>query len=89
MDLTAKPEEIISDEEIERIHGHANFGSVSKRSVVDEAVLKTSCGYHTGGTARSIIIEHGLAKSQNDPNKVPKLTAKGRLYLWSAFSRRM
>lgn len=80
------PEDIITDEEVERVHGSANFGCLPKRAVIAEAVLKTAVGYHTGATAREIMIEHGLARAQRDPHKVPKLTAKGRKYLWAAFS---
>ena len=71
--------EIISDEEIERVHANANFGSMKKRDVVDQGVLKCASGYYQGSTSRSIIQEHGLI--DGDYN----LTAKGREYLWSAF----
>jgi hypothetical protein len=76
-----KPEEIISIEEIERIHGNADFGPmVSMRDVVNQGVLKCACGYHQGSTSKAIIEEHGLINSEY------KLTDKGRQYLWAAFS---
>lgn len=72
-------EEIISDEEVERVHANANFGGMSKRDVVNFGVLKCASGYHQGSTSESIIREHGLI------NKEYELTAKGRTYLWEAF----
>ncbi len=76
---------LVSDEEVERVHANANFGLMSKRDVLSRGVLQTASGFHTGNTMRNIIIEHGLAKSQKNPLKVPLLTKKGREYLWCAF----
>lgn len=75
-----RPEEIVTDAEIERVHGHANFGSRSKRAVVDEGVLKRTFGYSCGATMRAILIEHGLIRVRN-PFHEGSLTAKGRRYL--------
>ncbi len=75
-----KPEEIITDEEIERVHANANFGSMSKRDVVNQGVLKCASGYYQGHTSTQIIKEHGLV------NDKYKLTVKGKKYLWAAFS---
>jgi hypothetical protein len=72
--------EIISDEEIERVHANANFGGMSKRQVVDQGILKCASGYHQGSTSTAILREHGLI------NKEYGLTPKGRTYLWAAFS---
>ena len=72
--------EIISDEEIERIHGNADFGGISKRDVVNQGVLKCASGYYQGHTSTQIITKHGLI------TKDYELTAKGRTYLWAAFS---
>ena len=74
-------EEIISDEEIEKIHGNAYFGGMDKRDVVNLGVLKVASGYYQGSTSRSIITEHGLI------DKDYKLTTKGRGYLWAAFGK--
>ncbi len=71
--------EIISDSEIDKVHGHANFGGMTKREVVALGVLKVASGYHQGGTSEQIILEHGLITSDY------KLTDKGRRYLWEAF----
>lgn len=74
------PKEIISDEEIERVHAHANFGSMDKRTVVNQGVLKCASGYYQGHTSNMIIKEHGLVTEEYE------LTPKGRAYLWAAFS---
>ncbi|KZL02188.1 hypothetical protein PsAD5_00137 [Pseudovibrio sp. Ad5] len=75
------PEEIISDEEIERVHAHANFGSTSKRRVVDEGVLKYAFGYQGGSTQVSILREHGLVRQRNRSSLAASLTPKGKKYL--------
>lgn len=72
---------IISDEEIERVHGNANFGTMAKRAVVNSAVLKGASGYHQGHTSMAIAVEHGLLTNSN------KLTKKGQEYLWACYSK--
>lgn len=72
---------IITDEEIERVHGNANFGPMSKRSVVNSAVLKCASGWHQGYTSTTIAEEHGLI------TKSYKLTDKGKKYLWACYSK--
>ena len=72
-------EDIISDEEIEKIHANANFGPMNKRDVVNLAVLKCASGYYQGYTSNQIAKEHGLITEEYE------LTAKGRAYLWEAF----
>lgn len=71
---------LIPDEEIDRVHANANFGGMSKRSVVDDGVLKYAFGYSTGSTQRAILLEHGLIRVR-DPMKDGELTAKGRHYM--------
>lgn len=78
--MSAETIEIISDEEIERVHANANFGSMSKRQVVNQGVLKCASGYHQGHTSTQIIKEHGLIDDKYN------LTSKGRMYLWAAFN---
>jgi len=73
--------ELISDEEIERVHANSNFGSMSKRDVVNYGVLKCASGYHQGSTSAQIIREHGLVGGNY------RLTEKGKQYLWEAFGR--
>lgn len=78
--MSEKPEDIIRDEEIERVHANANFGSMDKRTVVNQGVLKCACGYYQGSTSNAIIRAHGLVNDEYE------LTPKGRAYLWAAFS---
>jgi len=76
-------EEIIPDDEIDRIHANANFGSMPKRDVVNYGVLKCASGYYQGSTSTQIIKEHGLVDGEYN------LTPKGKAYLWEAFGRNM
>jgi len=73
-------QDIITDEEITKVHANANFGDMDKRDVVNLGVLKCASGYHQGYTSTQIIREHGLISIMDY-----KLTAKGRKYLWEAF----
>lgn len=78
--MSNKASEIITDEEIDRVHANANFGGLTKREVVNQGVLKCASGYYQGHTSTQIITEHGLIDDKY------QLTAKGRAYLWAAFS---
>lgn len=83
------PEEIITDAEIERVHGHANFGSMSKRRVVDEGVWKYAIGFTGGHTQCEILRDHGLitgAKSGRHRAKA-SLTEKGKTYARALYSK--
>lgn len=77
---------IISDEEIERVHANANFGSLSKRRVVNDGVLKTAMGYSMGHTQLCILMEHGLVKTPKPGRFETSLTKKGIKYLHSIVS---
>lgn len=79
MGLYPTPEEIITDEEIERVHANADFGSMSKRAVVNLGVLKVAAKLRMGHTATKICSEHGLI------TKGYNLTKKGRQYLWAMY----
>lgn len=79
----SKPQEIITNEEIERVHGNADFGGMGKREVVDQGILKCASGYYQGHTSTQIITEHGLVTKEYE------LTPKGRTYLWAAFSSKI
>jgi len=72
--------EMITDEEIEKVWGNANFGSMSKRDVIQFGLLKCVSGYHQGHTSRQIITELGLITEKYN------ITKKGRAYLWEAFA---
>jgi hypothetical protein len=79
---------IISDDEIERVHGNANFGpTITKRQVVTEGVIKYSLGFTSGHTQLCILVEHGLVKPPKPGSYQTTLTAKGRDYLRAALTR--
>lgn len=60
-----------------------NFGKGAiPVDIVKEAVLKTVCNWGNGSTAQSIIVHLGYVKPRH--NKKPKLTAKGKAFLWWA-----
>lgn len=73
--------DIISNEEIERVHAHANFGSMSKRRVVDDGIIKAAYGYGTGHTQQQILLEHGLIEKPKPSSHRMVLTQKGYEYL--------
>lgn len=73
--------EIISDDEIARIHGHANFGpTMTPRDVVNDGVRKTAVGYHCGHTQFCILREHGLITKPRGMSYDVALTKKGKKY---------
>lgn len=76
-----KLEEIISNEEINGVWGNANFGSIAKREVIRNTLLKCASSYYSGHTATCIVRELGLVKSTNW-----ELTKKGKQYLFEAYS---
>lgn len=79
------PQEIIPDAEVDRVHANANFGSMSKRAVIAEGVLKSAFGYSHGSTALAILVEHGLVRRPRPHACRAPLTEKGRKYLRAAF----
>lgn len=65
-------------------HSDFNFGKgACPLSIVKEAVLKSTCGWHNGSTAQSIIVHLGYVIPRH--NKADKLTPKGKAFLWWAF----
>jgi hypothetical protein len=80
--------EILTDDDIERVHGHANFGGMAKRRVVNEGLLKYAFGYHTGYTQMSILIQHGLIKTPKPGSYRAGLTEKGKRYLKALYGRK-
>lgn len=77
--------DIIPDSEIERVHGNANFGGMSKREVVNEGILKYAFGYSAGHTQLTILLEHGLLRKPKPGRYFTTLTKKGLRYLRSAY----
>lgn len=73
--------EVVSDEEIARVHGRANFGpTMTPRDVVNEGVLKYAIGYHSGHTQLCILLEHGLITKPRPGRYDASLTKKGKRY---------
>lgn len=72
--------EIVSDGELAQAFGNANFGNMTPRDVVRQGVLKCASGFYQGHTSMTICKELGLIDHQYE------VTAKGRQYLWEAFS---
>ena len=73
--------DIITEPDIYRVHGYANFGETTPRQVVNDGVLKYSMGYSTGATAISILREHGLITKPARGGYNSSLTEKGKKYL--------
>jgi hypothetical protein len=74
-------QEVITDAELDAAWGSANFGSTSKREVIEDSLRKCLGGYSTGHTAKTICKELGLVYA----NKWD-LTKKGREYLYLAIT---
>ena len=81
-----KAEEIISDEEIIRVHAYANFGVLTPREVVNDGVRKYAVGYTGGATQLAILWEHGLIKRPMGTSYKADLTEKGKKYARSIYS---
>lgn len=77
-----KPEEVVTDVEMEAAFAGTNFGTTySHREILDNTVLKCASGWSTGHTAKCISIELGLTTESW------KLTRKGKYYLWVVYSQ--
>ena len=72
--------ELVSDEKINKVWANANFGDISKRDVIKDALLQIAGGFSTGGTAAYILKELGLIRTSGED-----LTKMGRRYLFYAF----
>ena len=79
-DILAALEDIVSNEEIEKVWGRSDFGSMRRREVIKYGLLECVAGYKQGKTAQQIITELGLITEKY------RITKKGRQYLWEAFS---
>lgn len=73
--------ELISDAEVARVHGYANFGDMTPRDVIRDGVVKYAMGYTGGHTQLSILIEHALIHKPKPGSYQSTLTKKGRAYL--------
>lgn len=72
--------DIISDEEIARVHANANFGSMTPREVVNDGVRQYAVGYQGGSTQVAILLEHGLISKPKNCGYKANLTEKGKRY---------
>jgi hypothetical protein len=81
-----RPNQLVTDEAIERVHANANFGSMTKRDVVNVGVVQAALGFSMGHTMAQIIREHGLVKKSS--GVYPKLSAKGQRYLHAIIGNR-
>jgi hypothetical protein len=73
-------QKVVSDDEIARVHGSANFGSQSPREVVNDGVRKYAIGYQGGHTQLCILQEHGLITKPRPGSYDANLTKKGKKY---------
>jgi hypothetical protein len=52
--------DMISDEQLKRVHANANFGTMTPRDVINDGIRKIAIGYTCGHTQGEILHEHGL-----------------------------
>jgi hypothetical protein len=72
---------VISDEEILRVHGFANFGpGITPRQVVNDGVRKYAVGYQGGYTQLCILLDHKLITNPKPGSYRANLTQKGKAY---------
>ena len=75
------PAQIVSDADVERVHGYANFGpEMSNRDVLAVGVDHYANGFTTGHTMMCILLEHGLIKRPRPGKYKSSLTKKGDRY---------
>lgn len=79
------PERLIPDADVIRVHGNANFGSMSPRDVIADGVLKYAYGYQSGHTQLSILLEHKLIRKPKPGSYRSTLTKRGQAYLRAAW----
>ncbi len=79
MNRLSKAFEIVTEAELKEAFENTNFGETSNRDVINYNLLKITCGFHIGFTARSILKELQLLH----PNNL--LTKKGGEYLYEVF----
>ena len=72
----------LSEEEIIRAFGHANFGFATPVEIVSQGLLKCASGYYQGYTSTQILIELGLI------TKKYRLTTRGEKNLWDFFTNK-
>ncbi len=81
---TKKSETMVTEEELDRVWGNANFGTEARMDTVKYAVLKRASGYYNGHTSEGICVELGLLTKQT----TSRLTARGKFCLWQWFGKK-
>lgn len=71
-----RPDRVITEADLDKVWGNANFGSTDRMAIVRESLLKRACGYHDGHTITCICQELGLI------TKSLQLTSLGRYNLY-------
>jgi hypothetical protein len=72
--------DIITDEELARVHANAKFGSMTPREVVNDGVQRYAIGYQGGSTQVAILRGHGLISKPKNCGYKANLTEKGKRY---------
>lgn len=75
--------EIVTEEQIKKVWGNANFGADTPRQVIATTLLQYALRYSTGHTSTTICQELGLLGRYNHRTGLCTLTDKGREYLYS------
>lgn len=85
INLDVPKEYRISNEEINKAWGNANFGDCDKRDVIIETLLQIAGDFSTGHTAMTICQDLKLLGKHSRGN-LPNLTKKGRrvMYYWNS-----
>ena len=74
---------IISENEVEEMFSHSNFGKgANHKRILEQGVLKTLASYHSGSTLNAIMINANLI------TKDFELTNKGKMFLYETFKER-
>ena len=60
-----KCSDIVSDEQLEKAFGFANYGGSTKRDVIIDTLKKVAQSWHTGHTSTSIALELELIEKRN------------------------
>lgn len=84
-DRVRRLEELVPTDELTTALGVFYFKDADPREVIAYGLLRTACGYHTGGELRAVMQDLKLVGRPNTYQKVPALREKGREYLWAFF----
>lgn len=80
-------EGLVSDKDMLDAFTHTNFGHTDYRGLLAQGCLKALAEWHQGHTLTCILIHLGLITTKKDKSN-PKVTDKGRMYLYYAFKNR-